>query len=130
MFRRNRNTSRGGENRWRVVVLLFVIPCVLSAFAVRIARAASYRPQPIVCDGIDDDLDAFLVYGLPEDTAEKVTLVGVTALPGRKVTFPATIFPRLARLTARRQPCSESPFCATRLLKQRAARPDDPDGPH
>jgi hypothetical protein len=120
----------GDPCRWRVAVLALVIPGFLCASVVKLARASSYTPQPIVCDGIDDDADAFVVYGPPDDTAKKSSLKNARDLPGRKVSCPAIIRPRVAHLETHPQLFPDSPLRSKRLPEQRTIRPDGPDGAH
>jgi hypothetical protein len=122
--------SRRGPDRWRILVLVVIIPCFLCASAVKLARASSYRPQPIVCDGIDEDADAFVVYGLPDDTAKKLSLRSARDLPGRKFSCSAIIRPCVAQLENQRQAFPDSSLRSKRLPTQRTFRPDDPDGAH
>ena len=125
-------SSRCSRNpyRWRVSVLALVIPGILCASVVKFARASSYKAQPIVSDGIDDDVDASVVCVLPEDTAKKLSLTSVTALPGRKLSSPSIIRPRLAQLETHLQPFSNTSLRSNRLRTQHAPCPDDPDGAH
>ena len=87
VFRRkvSRRSSRisGSPYRWRVAVLALVIPGIICVSAVKVARASSCNSAPIICDGVDDDADVFVVCGLPEDTAKKLSLTSMRALPGR-----------------------------------------------
>jgi hypothetical protein len=123
-------SSRGDPCRWRVAVLALVIPGFLCASVVKLARASSYTPQPIVWDGIDDDADAFVVYGLPDDTAKKSSLRNARDLPGRKVSCPVIIRPRVVLLETHPQAFPDSFFRFKRLPTQRTFRPDDPDTAH
>jgi len=113
-----------------VALLVLLIPSVLCGSAVKVARAASYKLQPIVCDGVDADADAFVICGLPEDTVEKSSLTNVSALPGRRVSSSLLTLSRLAWLQAQRRPLPDSRVRSTHPTVQRQVCPDDPDGAH
>jgi len=122
--------SSSGPSRWQGLLLVLLIPSVLCGSAVKVARAASYKLQPIVCDGVDDDADAFVICGLPENTVEKSSLTNVNALPGRRISPSRLTLPRLARLQTQRRPLLDSRFRSTHPTVQRQVCPDDPDIAH
>ena len=110
-------------------MLVVIVPCFLCASAVKVARASSYRPQPIVCDGIDEDADAIVVCGLPDDTAKKSSLRNARDLPGRKLSCSAIIPPHVALLETRPYASPAPALHFKRLPTQRTLRPDEPDAP-
>jgi hypothetical protein len=122
--------SRIGADRWRVAVLAVVIPAIACVSAVKVARASSYNSAPIVCDGVDDDVNVFVVCGLPEDAAKELALTSIRALPGRTLACAGSNPPRLALLKTHRQPFPPPLLCSKRLPIRRAFRSDDPDGAH
>ena len=122
--------SKRGGYRWRAVLLVVIIPCFLSASAVKLARASSDSSQPIVCDGIDDNADTFVVYGLPDDTVKKSSLKSARDLPHRHLSCSAIIRPRLALLETHPPSSHDFRLRSKRLPTQRTLRPDDPDGAH
>ena len=74
--RQSRTThGRRGSHRWRAApIVVFVIPAVLCASTVKLARASSYKAQPILCDGVDDDdTAASILCALPEETTKKLS---------------------------------------------------------
>jgi len=107
-----------------------IIPCFLSASVVKLARASANSSQPIVCDGIDDHVDTFVVYGLADDTVKKASLRNARDLAGRTMACSELTRTRSAQLEAHPQPFSDSPRRSKRMLTQRTLRPDDPDAAH
>jgi hypothetical protein len=122
--------ARSGRDRLRVVLVVVIIPCIVCASAARLARASFYRPQPILCDGIDDDSGISVVCGLLEDMAKKLAFNNLRALPGRALPFPEIIDRSLAQLRTRLRPSPGASLLSTRLRTQRAVRPEDPDDTH
>jgi len=122
--------SRSGRDRVRVALAVVVIPCIVCASAVRFAQASFYRPQPIVCDGIDDDTGVSMICGLPEDMAKKLAFNGARPLPGRAVPFPEIIDRNLAQLETGLRPSFDASLFFTPLHTQSAVRPEDPDDAH
>src|SRR5262245_15983778 len=130
-----RKVSRGSRSAWksycwRVAVLALVFLGILCASVVKLARASSYKSHPIVCDGVDDDSDASVACGLPEDTSKKLSLTNVKALPSRKLSPSAFIFPHRLQLQPHQYPSPDSSLRSRHLPTQRAASPEDPDGAH
>ena len=121
---------RRGAKRWRMALLVLLIPCVLCASAIRVARATSYKSQPIVSDGVDDDADASVICGLAEDTAKKSALTNVRALPGRKLLSSVETLPQLAKLQTHQRPFSDSAFRSKHLPREHRVCPEHPDGAH
>jgi hypothetical protein len=111
-------------------LIIVIIPALLCASSVKFAHAFVSKATPIVCDGIDDDLDASVACGLPEDTSKKLSLTNVKALPSRKLSPCAFIFPSRIQLQSHPYPAPDSSLRSKHLSTQRAASPDDPDSAH
>jgi hypothetical protein len=80
-------STHSGRNlhRWRgALIVLIVVPAILCACAIRLARASSYTTQPILCDGVDDDAGASFLFGLPEDMTKKILFDGAKSTPLRQ----------------------------------------------
>ena len=129
----NLNRHRGrGLYSWRgPLVVVFVIPALLCVAAVKSARAASYRVQPILCDGVDDDTAAPILCALPEETTKESSSTKARPHALAKVFCPSTCRSRVTPAGSRR-PISfaDPPFRLKRLLSHRAGSSDDPDAPH
>ena len=91
---RNAHSGRG-FHRWRAaLIVVFVIPAVLCASAVKLARASFCNAQAMFCDGVDDDKAAPILCALPEETAKKLS--SMKARPNPSGVFcPAISRPRV-----------------------------------
>ena len=135
--KRSRTThGRRCSHRWRAApIAVFVIPAVLCASAVKLARASiCYKAQPILCDGVDDDDTAeSILCALPEETTRKLSSAKATPHPYGKGKVPcAAIFrPRVTPAATQQLTSSpDSPLRFKRLLALRAGSSEDPDGSH
>ena len=57
-----------------LLIVLFIVPTLLLAFAVKAAHTAVYKLQTIVCDGVDDDSNVPAFFALPVKTAKELNL--------------------------------------------------------
>jgi len=119
----------GKPSRWRVAVLALVIPGFLCASVVKLARSSSYKSQPIVCDGVDDDTDTFILCGLPDEVTKKSSLTKVRPLPGGMIPSPAILRPRVGQVRPHRIASLDSPRFQ-RLPMRRVSSSADPDDAH
>ena len=110
-------------------MLALVIPAIFCASVVKLARASSYKSQPIVCDGVDDDTDAFILCGLPAEATKKSSLTKVRPLPGGTIHSPAILRPHVAEVGGQLVSFSHSPRF-NRLLTRPVNSSGDPDGAH
>jgi hypothetical protein len=123
--------SGRGFHRWRAArIIVFVIPTVLCASALKLARASFYD-APMFCDGVDDETAARILCALPEEPAKKLSSMKARPNPSGKVSCPAISRPRVtpAGVPLLITP-SESPLRLKGLLALRAGSSEDPDGPH
>jgi len=62
-------TQGSGVYHWRAaLIVVFHIPAVLCASPGKLARASSYKAQPMVCDGVNDDTPVPVLCALVEST--------------------------------------------------------------
>jgi hypothetical protein len=127
----NRHRAKGFRG-WRApLVVVFVIPAVLCAVAVKSARASFYKVQPILCDGADDDSGAPLLCALPEETTKELS-----SMNARHTRSPRFSVPWLPAPESRRREASDRSHRLNRhCASGDRSRPvpessDDPDGPH
>lgn len=128
----SRNTHSGRDfHRWRAaVVVIFVIPAVLCASAVKLAQA-SFLTAPMFCDGVDDDTAARILFAMPEETTKKLSSTKARPNSSVKVVSPAISRPRVtAAAVPPMTTSSDSPLRLKRLLARRAGSCEDPVGPH
>src|SRR5206468_3097752 len=122
--RQSRTThGRRGSHRWRAApIVVFVIPAVLCASTVKLARASSYKAQPILCDGVDDDdTAASILCALPEETTKKLSSAKAPPHPSGKVSCAVISRPRVTPATAQLLASSpDAPLRFKRLLAQRS----------
>jgi hypothetical protein len=129
----SRNSRRGGGlHRWRApLIVILVIPAVLCAFAVKSARAAFYKAQPILCDGVDDNTASPMLCALPEETAKESFSKKAGPHAPRKIYCPATSRSRVTPVRTRPMISSpDSPLRFKRELPQRAGSSHNPNSPH
>ena len=129
----SRNSHSGrSPDRWRAgLLVVFVIPAVLFASAVKLARASSYETHPILCCGVDYDTVEPVLCVLPEETTKKSSSAKEGPHPCGKVFCSAISRPRIIPAGAHLLMSSpDSPLRARRLLALRSGSPDDPNGPH
>jgi len=107
-------------------MLVLVVPCVLCASAVKLVRSSFHKPQPVLCDGVEDDADAFVLCGLPVEVTKK-PLLTKARLSSRGVNSSSAIV-RPRSLRVRRQLISFPRV--PRLLIRRMIASADPDGAH
>jgi hypothetical protein len=125
---RRGSRSRWITYRWRAAVLAFVIPGILCASVVKLARASSHKPQPILCDGVDDDADGSAFCGLPAESTKKSSLMILHPLLAGTISSPA-LRPHVAHLRPQRVSSTRSPRFK-RLLSRHLNSSTDPDGAH
>ena len=128
---RNSRTGRA-LHRWRApLIVVFVIPALLLAFAVKSARASFYKMQPILCDGVDDDTPASILCALPEEPTKELSSSRATLHALAKVFWASPSRSRITSAESHRPTSFADPTNRfERLLVYRAASADDPDAPH
>ena len=115
----------------KLLIVAFIVPALLFAFAVKSARAAIYKVQPVLCDGIDDDADAPVLFALPKETAKE--LFFTKPKPHLLGNCFARLRSQLSPITSRTQRTisyAGPPLPAKRLLTSSAGSANDPDAPH
>ena len=111
-----------------LLIVAFIIPTLLFAFAVKSARARVYKLQPILCDGVDDDTDAPILFALPKETTKEFSSTKPGPYPLRKCFAPVTSRCPLTAVEAERTTSSAGPpLRSKRLFEQRLGSADDPD---
>ena len=121
--------SSGGPYRWRVAVLALVVPGIVCASVVKLARTSSQKPQPILCDGVNDDTDASILWALPTDATKKLLLAKIGPLPGGMISSPAILRRHAHQVTPQRISSTAAPRFK-QLLRQRACPSADSEGAH
>jgi hypothetical protein len=129
----NGNSHSGRSfHRWRApLIVVFVVPAILCAFAVKSAPASFYKAQPILCDGVDDDTATSVLCALPGETKKEFSSTKARPHATAKVFHPLT--PRSCVTPAGTQlpiAFADPPLRFKRLLAQHAGSSDDPDGAH
>src|SRR5262249_12025981 len=127
-------SARGGRgsDRWRAaLIVVFVVPALLCASAVKLARASFYKAQPTLCDCVDDVTVASVLCALPEETTKEFSSTKARPHAHGKVFCPVTSHSR-ATLARSQQPISfaDPALCLKRLLARDAGSSDDPDDSH
>jgi hypothetical protein len=111
--------------------VVFVIPTIFYASAIKLARAASYAAQSNLCDGVDDDTGASFLFALPEETMKRLSSMEPGAYPSANVSCLAIFRPRVTPAgTQLLSPSPDSPLRLKRILALRARSSGDPDDPH
>jgi hypothetical protein len=128
---RNSRRGRGLHHRRPPLIVFFVIPAVLCAFAVKSARASFYESPPILCEGVADDTAAPILCALLEETTKESS--SKKAGPHALGKIFCLVTSRSRGRQSGAQPlisfaASTLPF--KRQLTQRAGSSDDPDSPH
>jgi len=123
--------SGRGFYRWRAgLIVVIVVPTILCASATRLIRASLYAVQPIFCDGVDDDTGASFLFGLPEETTKRSSLLEPGSSQSARISSPAIRPPvpsaEIRPLTSSRG----SPVRLKRVLALPAHQSGDPDDPH
>ena len=126
----SQSSSGRSQYRWRVAVLALVIPGILCASVVKLARASCYKQQqPIVSDGVDDNTDSFILCALPAEATKKSSLTKVRQIPGGTIPSPVSLRPRVAQVRWQLISSAHHPRF-NRLLTRRVNSSADPDGAH
>jgi hypothetical protein len=122
--------SERGPDRWRAgLLVVFVIPAVLFASGVKLARASSYETHPILCGGVDYNTAEPVLCVLPDEATKKSSLMKVRPLAGGTIFSPASLRPHVAEVRGQLISFSHSPRF-NRLLTRPVSSSGDPDGAH
>jgi hypothetical protein len=127
----NRYRANGFHRRRAPLIVVFVIPAVLCAAAVKSARASFYKLQPIVSDGVDDDSGAPIPCALPEQMTKELSSTKARPHALANAVCPSASRSRIT-LARSRRPISfaEPPLRLKQLLSRRAGSSADPEAPH
>ena len=128
----NGDRGRVLRRRWRAsLVVVCVIPALVCAFAVKSALASFYRPQPILCDGVDDDAASSILCALPEETAKELSSAKPRLHASGKVFCPLIPRSRVIPAGPHRPISFADPSLRFKLLlPQHLGSSEDPDGSH
>jgi len=119
-----------GSDRATGIVALLVL-AVLCASTVKLARAAVFKTQAILCDGVDDDVAPPVLCGLPEETTKDLSSTKARTQAVGKIGCPALCRPRSAPAEARPLTArADSSIRFKRPFSPRRGSPDDPNVPH
>src|SRR5262245_5953013 len=129
----SRNMLSGrGLHCWRAaLIVIFVVPAILCASGVKVAHASFHKPQPVLCDGIDDDTGPPIRCALVEGKTKEFSPTKARSHALGKVLCPLTSRSRVTPArTERSISFADSPRRIKRVLTDDPGSSADPDSSH